>query len=540
VLRRRHRLVLAAAALAAALACRGGRRAPPPERFVPADAATAIVLPDAGRAARELAALHDTVAGFPGTAELASLRGTLATQLGFDPLDPGALQEAGFDPKRGAALASIDRTGPRGKEAARRAIVVLPLRDPPKVQALLERLARDRMGATERVAEPHGATSVFVLRVPGAASASLAYAIVDGSALLSTGGAAPAAVAEAAALPPASSLAEAPAWGAARRALGDGLSVIWWAPAGSPLLDGLWAVKDGLAVGIAAAPGRLVARGAVLLAGREPSFRALAADGRGADAVARLAPDAQLAARWDGDFAALGQKVAPMFPAAERARLAARGIDLERDVFGVLAPGGALAASLAPGLDLSGLTSAAARADPLRAVQFEAVLPVKDPAAAEAVSARLAGAGAPRGKRAPAPAQDGVHRVRTASGELAWRVDAAARRIVAAGGAPGRLDALEARLAGGEGFRAPTTDAQGALSGGLGGAVLVPPRIVAAVRAMPEEAFGTGPSGFVMRSLVDRFLEPASRISALSLRADLAEGALVLALEVEAAPGESR
>ncbi len=536
MLRRPHRLVLAAAALAT-LACRGGRRAPPPERFVPADAATAIVLPDVGRAARELAALHATVAGFPGTAELASLRGTLATQLGFDPLDPGALEEAGFDPRRGAALGSIDRASPHGKDPVRRAIVVLPLRDPPKVEGLLQRLARDRMGATERVSEPHGAVSVVVLRVPGAPAASLAYAVVDGTALLATGGAGPATVAEAATLAPGASLAEAPAWGTARRALGDGLSVIWWAPAGSPLLAGMWAAKDGIAIGLSAAPGRLLARGALLLGAREPSFRALSAGGKAADAVARLAPDAQLAARWDGDFAALGRKVVPMVSASEHARLAAHGVDLERDVFGVLAPGGAVAVSLAPGLDLSDLTAAAARADPLRAVQFEAVLPVKDPAAAEAVSARLA-AGAQRGRRAPAAPPDGVHRVRTASGEIAWRVDAGARRIVAAGGAPGRLAALEARLAGGDGFRAPTKASQGALAGGLGGAVLVPPRVVAAVRAMPEEAFGTGPSGFVMRSLVDRFLEPASRVSALSLRADLAEGALVLALEVEAAPGE--
>jgi hypothetical protein len=56
---------------------------------------------------------------------------------------------------------------------------------------------------------------------------------------------------------------------------------------------------------------------------------------------------------------------------------------------------------------------------------------------------------------------------------------------------------------------------------------------------MPEEAFGTGPSGFVMRSLVDRFLDPASRLSALSLRADLAQGALVLGLEVEAGTEEN-
>ncbi len=67
--------------------------------------------------------------------------------------------------------------------------------------------------------------------------------------------------------------------------------------------------------------------------------------------------------------------------------------------------------------------------------------------------------------------------------------------------------------------------------------MLVPPRVVAAVRDKPEEAFGSGPSGFVMRSLVDRFLEPASRVPAVSLRADLAPGALVLAVEVEAAEG---
>ncbi|HEY6001635.1 MAG TPA: hypothetical protein VIV57_02095, partial [Anaeromyxobacter sp.] len=98
--------------------------------------------------------------------------------------------------------------------------------------------------------------------------------------------------------------------------------------------------------------------------------------------------------------------------------------------------------------------------------------------------------------------------------------------------------ALLARNEGG-GWRAPTDAAAAALSGGLGGAVLDPARLVAAVRAMPEEAFGTGPSGFVMRSLVDRLVEPASRLAAVSFRADLAEGALLLALEVEARRGEA-
>jgi hypothetical protein len=531
VLRRPHRAALAAAALAV-ISCRGGRRAPAPERFVPASAATALIVPETGRAASELSALHATLAGFPGAAELAGARGALATQLGFDPLDPEALAGAGIDPRRGAALASLDRAGGPGGERIRKAVVVLPVKDAPKVEALFQRLARDRLGATERASEAHAGIAVVVLRSPGASAASLAYAIVERTAILSTGAAGPAAVAEAAGLPPAASLSEAPAWGAARRALGDGLSVLQWTPPGSSLLDGLWAAKDGIAVGLSAAPGRLVARAALLLGARGPSFRALAADGAAARDLARLDPEAQLAARWDGDFAALGGKVVPLVPAAERSRLAALGIDLERDLFGLLAPGGAIALSLPPALDLGGLSAAAARSDPLRAVQFEAILPVKDPAAAEAASARIEGAAA-RGRRPGRPA-DGTHRIRTPSGEIAWRVDADARRVVAAGGPPGRLEALLARLAGGAGWRAPTEAARAALSGGLGGAVLVPPRLVAAVRTLPEEAFGTGPSGFVMRSLVERLVEPASRLAAVSFRADLGEGALVLALEVEA------
>lgn len=525
--RRLHRAVVVAASLAAA--CQGGRRGPPPERFVPQDASAVIVVPEAGAAAKELSRLHATVAGFPGAAEIAGWRGTLATQLGFDPLDPEALADAGLDPRRGAAVATLEPGRGPGAPAQRSVLVVLPVGDAPKLEALLVRLARDRLGATERTADTHGEVSVVVLRAPGAAAPALAYAVVQGTALLCSGAGGPGVVAGAAALASGASLAESAPWKAARAALGDRAAAIQWVPPGSPLLERLWAFKDGIAVGLSAAEGRLSLRAAMLLGKREPSFRALAADGAGAKQVARLDPSAQLAGRYDGDFAALGKKLVPIVPQAERARLSRKGLDLERDLFGQLAPGGAVALSLPPGLDLGGLTSDAMRADPLRALEFEALLPVKDPQAAEAVSARLAAAG--KGRRV-----DGAYRIHTPSGEIAWRVDVAERLVVAAGGKPGRLEALLAR-AQGTGWRAPTDAAARALSGGLAGAALDPTRLVAAVRALPEEAFGTGPSGFVMRSLVDRLVEPASRLSAISFRADLAEAALVLTLEVEARTG---
>lgn len=527
--RRPHRAAVLAAALALG-ACQGGRRGAPPERFVPRDAAGALVVPEAGRAARELSALHATVAGFPGAAELAGARGTLAAQLGFDPLDPEALADAGLDPRRGAAVATLERRAGDGAPS-RSVLVVLPVDDAPKVEGLLVRLARDRLGATERRAESHGEVSVVVLSLPGASAPALAYAIVQRTAVLCAGPAGPATVAEAAALPAAGAMAESAPWKAARAALGPSPSALWWLPPGSPLLARRWPVRDGLALGISAGPGRLTAHAAVLLGEREVSFRALAAGGEGGKLVRRLDPAAQLAARFDGDFATLGGKLVPVLPAAERSRLAARGIELERDLFGLLAPGGAVALSLSPRLDLAGLTAGAVRADPLRALEFEALLPVKDAQAAEAASARLALAvHARRGA-------DGVQRLRTPSGEIAWRVDVASRRVAAAGGRPGRLDALLARKADGDGWRPPPGAAAGALEGGLGGAVIDPGRVVAAVRAMPEQAFGTGPSGFVMRSLVERLLEPASRLAAVSFRAHLAEGALVVALDV-AARGE--
>jgi hypothetical protein len=522
----------------ALVACEGGRRGPPPERFVPAAARAVLVVPEKGVAAAALAALHASVSGFPGAGDLAASRGALAAQLGFDPLDPDALADAGVDPRRGSAVALLDRAGARG-EPVGAALVVLPARDGPKIERLLTRLARDRLGATERASERHGGVSVVVFRRPASPAAALSYTVVERTALLTTHPAGPALVAEAAGLGPAASLGEDAGWKLARAALGPEVAALAFVPAGSRLLEGIWVVKDGVALGVTAATGRLSARVAMLLGAREPSFRALAAEGHAAPLVARLDPEAPLAARWDGDFSALGKKLVPMIAPRDRAWLQRRNLDLERDLFSLLAPGGAVAVSLPARLSLGGLTSDIARADPLRAVQFEAVVPLRPGADVAGAAERLERAfGTPRRGRTEA---DRPTRVATPTGEIAWRLDAARGRLVAAGGRPGRLEALLARLDGdGPGWKAPTPAAEAALAGGLGGAVLDAPRLVAAVRALPDEAFGGGPSGFVMRSLVERAIEPAARLAAVSLRAELAPGALLVTVDVEAGAGEER
>ena len=500
---------------------------------MPAEVRAALVLPEAGRAAKDLAALHGTLAGFPGAGDAAAVRGALSAQLGFDPLDAEALEQAGFDPRRGAALALLELPGqPRPAEEPQ-VLLVLPVGHAGEVEALLTRLSRDRLGAELRTTEQRGTAVVVTFRGQGgSAPAALAYALVERYALVAAGPRGPEVVGRAATVAAEASLASLPAFAAARRALGGGDAALAFLPPRSAAALAP-ALRDGAALALSATDRRLHLRAAVLLGDRTASLAKLAGAGAAAKLAARLAPDSTLVARFDGDPAALGAWLLPLVPAREREALAARGLDLARDVFGVFSPGAALSVSLAPSFSLSALTWPVLALDPPRVVEVELLAPVKE-GAAEAMErwARYADPARP-----PRAGPDGVTRVPTPSGELAWKLEGG--RLALAGGRPGRLEALLARAGGeGKGWEPPVAEAKAALSGGLGGLVLDVPRFTASVRALPPASFGTGPTGFVVRSVVDRFVEPASRLAAVSLRAELAEGALVLTLDVDArAPG---
>jgi hypothetical protein len=518
------------AALAACARC-GAGAGPPPERFVPADVAAAVIVPELRGAARSLGEFYATAQDFPGTSDLPGLRASLSAQLGFDPLDLGALREAGIDPRGGLALA-----WPAGGGAGSprpQPILVLPVSNRAAAEAFVRRIAVERLGAAERTVEPVGSEPVAVYRQRPGEPPALAVADGEQCFVLSTGPSAPAAVARAASLAAKDSLAEAPSWQAARRAAGTGAAAIAFVPPASATLAGLPPLRDGVALSISAEPRRLHARLAVLLGAREAAFAALAAEGDGGALAGRLDPAAALVGRWDGDPAALGATLAAMVPAAERARLGAAGIDLQRDLFAALAPGSAASISLAPRIELPTLDARTLRRDPLRLAQFELLLGLRDPARAAALSDRLARLAGQRPKGSP-------WSVPTASGEIAWAIDG--DRLLAAGGGAGRLAALRTRL--GEaagGYRAPSDLSRRTLAaGGLGALVLDTQNAVASVRALPPAAFGTGPTGFVMRSLVGRFVEPAERIEAASLRAALEPGALVVSLDVEPRPPGER
>lgn len=377
-----------------------------------------------------------------------------------------------------------------------------------------------------------GPSQVAVYRERAGSQPALAAGNGDGYLILCAGPSGPAAVARALSLAPEESLAGSGAWRAARGSTGPDAAAIAFLPPGSPALERLWLLRDGAALALSAEPHRLRARLVALLGDRDAAFQALAGGGAGGALAARLDPASALVARFDGDPAALA-KLLPRLPAG-RAWPIAAGVELQRELAGALGPGGAAALSLAPRIDLATLDARSLSRDPLRLAQFELVVPVTDPARVAALSERIVRRALQRRHRG------GPFVLPTASGELAWVLDGG--RLVLAGGAPGRLAALRARL--GEaagGYRAPTDVARKALAaGGLGAVVLDTQNFSASVRALSPEAFGTGPTGFVMRSLVNRFVDPAERIESAVLRAELAPGALLITLDVEPRAGEDR
>lgn len=502
---------------------------PPPERFLPPDAPSAVVVPVLRAAQEQVGPLSRTALAFPIAADLGPALSALRDQLGFDPLDPKGTAQAGLDPARGAAIA-LDPGAPP--------LLVLPAGDGDRLGATVARLARDRLGASQRATLAVNGVEVTVFRPADGAPAALSLAIREGSALIVPGAGGPARIAAAATRPAGASLAGAAPFARARAALGPA-ALLAYVPPASPAWARAALVRDGVAVGATGSATRVSARAVLLLApDRREFWRSVVAPGAAAsrEDLARMPPDAFLVGRFDGDVAAVARRVLPLAAAAGALRRA--GIDLEREALALLAPGVAAALRVAPTFQVSTVSRATdlVASDPFQLAHLSAVLHVKDAGAAAALLDRLARAGGRAGISVQREGSGAPPRWRIAHRGATLDVALDGERLLVAGGA-GRLQALIA--AGAPPYTPPTDAARTALGTGAAGAVLDPGRLVASFRALPQEAYGTGPDAFVMRSLVDRVIDPASRLVAASVRLDLAEAAATIDLTVEARPPES-
>ncbi len=529
---------MAAALLLASGCARCGRagQVGPPERHVPASAAVALVVPVLDPAARQVGGLYRNLASIPAMAEVNEAWNGLKAQLGFDPLDRRGLEQAGIDPAGGAAAAL--GTGV--------SLLVVPVSDAARFDAMVLRLSRDRMGAGFRATTGLRGRQVITFRRDSRAPAAISYTIADGYALVAAGQEGPETVSKAAE-PSEPSLVRDDAWLRASAAVGNGYPVLLYARRDSPALPAAPLVREGAAMGLRAGPSTLGLRAAVLYGPERASwFDSLAgpavqvARGAGMAEAARLAPEAALVVRWGGDPIEPGRRLLARLPPRAAAALAKAHVDPERDLLANLQPGAAASVSLAPSFTFAQFSSPTfnlRRFDPFRLVTLEVLARVKDPARARAFIARLSEAAPRWGAKLTAhtgPSGATTWTLSYGAGQVAWSLSG--DRLSVAGRAS-RLEPLERR---GAGYRPPTASSRAALESGVGGAVLDVERLVGAVRSLPDEAYGTGPNGFVMRSLAERFLEPASRLRAASLQFDLATGAAIVDVEIEGRDDSAR
>jgi hypothetical protein len=528
-MRRRPALAVVLVALAACGRCTRDPAAAP-ERHVP-PARLAVVIPDLAEALGDARQVLETASRFPAAAWLPEWTAGVRGQLGFDPLTVDGLESAGVDPDGGAAYAETD-AGP---------MLVVPIDDHEVFDATMTRLARDRMGAAHRLETQRGLAKVVALaRGPGK-PAEVAYATIGRIAILASGPAAPETVATAAALEEKDTLASAPAWKAANAALGRGHVVVAFrgprsAPEGN--LAALW--RDGAAVGLSGKADRVHGR-AVLLLGeeREAAWREIAgapARATGED-LAHLPRDAFVATRFGGEPAPVARRALWTFPeiagALERA-----GVDPERDLLPAFAPGAAVGISLAPTFDVTAVSRRGrdtAVEDPFRLFHVSAFARTRSPGQARAAVEALAKAAVGAGftvTAAGSPAQSWSFRMGEAQVDVALAED----RLLVTGG-PGRMEELERLVEAGGGWAGPTSGSRGLAAGGAGALVLDFANLVRSSRALPSSAYGTGPDAFVMRSIAERILDPASRLEAASMRFDLGEGAVRADFAIEARAG---
>jgi hypothetical protein len=521
----------AAALLLLLSACARQHPAPAaPERFLPADAPLAVVVPSLRAAQEQAAAALRTVLTFPAAADLGETIEAVRQQLGFDPLDPRGLESTGLDLSRGAGFAAAQGAPP---------LLVLPVRDAARLDEVVTRLARDRLGAARRDTIESGGHTVTVYRTGEGQAPALAMTVVEGSALLATGPDGPARITAAAARPAAEALAGAPSFQRGRAAVGSSPSLLVYFPPRSPAWARLPLLRDGAAVGIAGSGTSLHARAALLLDPERHAWWSGKVDPgpwRDPEAVRRLPGDAFLVGRFDGDVATALRRSLPLDRAAPILQKA--GLDLERDLLAGFAPGAAASLSVAPTFRVAAVSGASdlVASDPFQLVHLSAVLHVQDATRMASLFDRL-------GTLGP---KLGIKLARTAPGRSRWRLARGSAVIELAlegsrllvGGGAGRLDALLSPDA--PRYAAPTDAGRGALEGGVGGGVLDFGRLVSTFRALPPAAYGTGPDAFVMRSLADRIIDPASRLVAAAVRLELGPDAAVADVTLDARPVETK
>lgn len=201
------------------------------ERLLPRGAVGVVVVPQlasAGQKLRVLEALKVMSFGaqLRGFDDSKAFADALVSELGVDVRSPEALEKAGVDGARSAAVAVLV-TG--------HAYLALPVKDAGKLHATLEGLARQRLGASVASEKKVGELAVKTFSVEANAPPRLGYVVSRGFALI-TDGPGVEKLAGMAAMTESDSLASEPTYRAELEKLPRERDVVVYLPSGTPLL----------------------------------------------------------------------------------------------------------------------------------------------------------------------------------------------------------------------------------------------------------------------------------------------------------------
>lgn len=501
---------MAAALLASACTC-GDKPTRNAEEFLPKDAKAALSIPSLGKLADRSQLILATARAGAGGAELVAMSANLSRQLGFDPFTRAGLEAAGLEPEAAAAIGGTSlRAG---------AVCALPYRDLSKLEATIERLAKDRGGATVKETRQQDAVDVTVLAKSAGGAPVVAYATKDHFLVMAAGERALASVAEATKRAAADSLATEPAYAAARQKVGP-RELYVFTPGFGP--KGAMSPET-LVVGIGMTEKEISARAfASLPEGMQAVVKPALAGG--GDAQLKLLPKGgPLYVRggidWRGLAAAIEKdEESKRLLTQLREAATEAGVDLDAELLGNLEPGFAIAIDLGAALNLAD----AFQLDPRRANPFEnftlvGLGKVKDAAKAQATLEKLHAIVAKLGATV-APQELAGAKVYTANWKLGEGLTWGLRGsdLIVTGGFGDKLGDVLSKLKAGEGR---LTDAEfaprakEALFRTEGSALALDlAKLDATVSKLPDSSFGTGPGAFMARSAMTGLLKQVSRL----------------------------
>ncbi len=491
----------------------------PPETLgalLPSTARAVVVVPSLARAFLAARGLASALARFPGGDAVGQKLDAAAASLGFDPGSAGALSAVGIAADRPAALVA-ERDG---------VSLLLPVADRGRLVQAIARLAVDRAGAghAEERRVPGGELRLFT-----GGRAPVALGLRGDWALLSED---PDLVRRGLTRDRKASLAGDERVQAGLHRLG----VAWdaWAlvPAGSDLLDRTLLPKQPWFAATSFSRRRLLLRVLSPLTVGEGAGLAAFSLPAGQDLVPLLSPDDVLVFRIGGELSGLAGMLAEALPIAPA--LAAAGLDLRRDLLFNLRPGITLGAGIAPGIQLSAISSAGSDPEDVASLMtIDAFVRVREVAKAKAALQRLCAAAPLAGGRVVLGAIAG-HPVATFEDEKQRRMSVAlVGDTLALAEGEGAMAAALARIDGkGARYQASRLLERALLGHVSDGAALDTDALRAAVERIPEAAYG-GLEGLTLRAIVGSFLAPLAHVGPLVVTADISADAAVADAEVE-------